>query len=206
MSLKYHRRSTAGSSWKKPMISLSPYQPAWPDQFRDAGTRLRRHLGSLALRIDHIGSTSVPGLAAKDIVDIQVTVEALIPAVEEAIQDAGYDRLRHLTDHVPPACNPEPAQWQKWIFKGKGERPINLHVRVEGRANQRYALLFRDYLRANPLVSRAYEQVKASIIKYHPEGDMEAYYDIKDPVCDVIMGGAEAWAAATAWAPGESDC
>ena len=188
------------------MISLSPYQPTWRSDFRDFGTRLRQHLGSLALRIDHIGSTSVPGLAAKDIVDIQVTVEDLLPAVEEAILAAGYARSRHLTDHVPPACNPEPAQWQKWMFKGEGERPINLHVRIEGRANQRYALLFRDFLRANPLVSRAYGQVKASIIKYHPEDDMDAYYDIKDPVCDIIMGGAETWAAATAWALEESDC
>lgn len=188
------------------MISLSPYQATWPSEFRDFGIRLRHHLGSLALRIDHIGSTSVPGLVAKDIVDIQVTVEDLRPAVEEAILASGYRRSRHLTDHVPPACNPDPAQWQKWMFTGEGERPVNLHVRIEGRANQRYALLFRDYLRANPLVSRAYGQVKASIIKHHPEDDMDAYYDIKDPVCDIIMGGAETWAAATTWVFGESDC
>lgn len=188
------------------MISLSPYQSRWPAEFRDLGARLRHHLGSLALRIDHIGSTSVPGLAAKDIVDIQVTVEALLPAVEEAILAAGYSRTMYLTDHVPPAGDPDPAQWQKWMFQGEGERPINLHVRIEGRANQRYALLFRDYLRANPLVSRAYGQVKAGIIKYHPEDDMDAYYDIKDPVCDIIMGGAETWAAATGWVLGESDC
>jgi GrpB-like predicted nucleotidyltransferase (UPF0157 family) len=160
----------------------------------------------LALRIDHIGSTSVPGLAAKDIIDIQVTVKALLPAVEEAILAAGYSRSRHLTDHVPPAANPDPTQWQKWFFEGEGERPVNLHVRIEGRANQRYALLFRDYLRANPLVSLAYGQVKASIIKHHPEESMDAYYDIKDPVCDIIMGGAETWATATEWAFGESDC
>lgn len=188
------------------MISLSPYQSTWPSEFRDSAIGLRHHLGSLAFRIDHIGSTSVPGLAAKDIVDIQVTVEALLPAVEAAIVAAGYDRSRHLSDHVPPDGDPDPAQWQKWLFKEGGERPINLHVRIKGRANQRYALLFRDYLRANPLVSRAYGQVKASIIKYHPEDDMNAYYDIKDPVCDIIMGGAETWAEATAWVIGESDC
>ena len=188
------------------MISLSPYQSTWPSEFRGAGVRLRRNLGSLALRIDHIGSTSVPGLAAKDIIDIQVTVEALIPAVEEAILAAGYRRLRHLSDHAPPLSHPDPVQWEKWVFQGEGGRPVNLHVRVKGRANQRYALLFRDYLRSNPLVSRAYEQVKASIIKYHPEEDRNAYYDIKDPVCDIIMGGAETWAEASSWVFGESDC
>ena len=62
------------------MIALSPYQPAWPSEFSGLAGRLRRHLGPLALRIDHIGSTSVPGLAAKDIIDIQVTVEALARA------------------------------------------------------------------------------------------------------------------------------
>ena len=188
------------------MISLSPYQPTWRSEFRDFGASLRRHLGSSALRIDHIGSTSVPGLAAKDIVDIQVTVEGLLPEIEEAIIAAGYRKSRHLTDHVPPGCDPDPAQWEKWMFKGEGERPINLHVRIEGRANQRYALLFRDYLRANPMVSLAYGQVKASIIKYHPEDEMDAYYDIKDPACDIIMGGAEIWATAADWEFGDSDC
>ena len=187
------------------MISLSPYRPSWPSEFKDLGTDLRQHLGPLALRIDHIGSTSVPGLAAKDIIDIQVTVAALIPAVEEAILAAGFRRSSPVIDHVPPAGDPDPAQWEKWLFQRKDGRPINLHVRIEGRANQRYALLFRDYLRANPQVSRAYGQVKDGIIKYHPEDDMEAYYDIKDPVCDIIMGGAETWAAATEWVLGESD-
>ena len=188
------------------MISLSPYREAWLSEFRDYGTVLRDHLGSLALRIDHIGSTSIPGLAAKDILDIQVTVETLLPEIEEAILTAGYVRLQYLADHVPPAYNPDPVQWQKWVFKSEGDRPINLHVRIEGRANQRYALLFRDYLRANPLVSQAYGQTKEGIIKYHSEDDMDAYYDIKDPVCDIIMGGAEIWVKVAAWTPGESDC
>lgn len=188
------------------MISLSPYQSRWPSEFEDLGTRLRRHLGALALRIDHIGSTSVPGLAAKDIIDIQVTVAELRPTVEEAIVAAGYCRLRYLSDHVPPAGNSDPGQWLKWVFHEEGGRRVNLHVRIEGRANQRYALLFRDYLVANPLVSQAYGQVKAGLIKHHPEDDMEAYYDIKDPVCDIIMGGAENWAEATEWTPGKSDC
>jgi GrpB-like predicted nucleotidyltransferase (UPF0157 family) len=101
------------------MISLSPYRAAWLSEFRDYGTVLRDHLGSLALRIDHIGSTSIPGLAAKDILDIQVTVETLLPEIEEAILTAGYVRLQYLADHVPPAYNPDPVQWQKWVFKSE---------------------------------------------------------------------------------------
>jgi len=200
------RMITNRLSPNKAMISISPYQSTWPSEFKDFGTILRHHLRSLALRIDHIGSTSVPGLAAKNIIDIQVTVKALIPEVEKVVLAAGYSSIKHLSDHVPPACDPDPSQWQKWFSKSARERPVNLHVRIEGRANQRYALLFRDYLRANPLVAKAYEQVKSGIIKYHPEENMDAYYDIKDPVCDIIMGGAETWATATGWALGESDC
>lgn len=81
-----------------------------------------------------------------------------------------------------------------------------MHVRLPGRANQRYAILFRDYLRAFPAIARAYGQVKEAIVKYHPEQDMEAYYDIKDPVCDIIIGGAEEWALSTNWQAGPSDC
>jgi GrpB-like predicted nucleotidyltransferase (UPF0157 family) len=74
------------------------------------------------------------------------------------------------------------------------------------RANQRYALLFRDYLRGFPEIAQAYGQVKSAVVKYHPEADMDAYYDIKDPVCDIIYSSAEAWAESTDWRVGSSDC
>ena len=77
-------------------------------------------------------------------------------------------------------------------------------MRVAGRANQRYAMLFRDYLRANAAMADAYGQVELALAAHHAD-DVEAYYAIKDPVCDVIMGGAEGWAAATGWVPGPSD-
>ena len=69
-----------------PMIIIIPYQPAWPEEFRTLGGVLRQALGDLALRIDHIGSTSVPGLAAKVIIDIQITVQSLGPAVAQALR------------------------------------------------------------------------------------------------------------------------
>ncbi|MFN8472238.1 MAG: GrpB family protein [Anaerolineae bacterium] len=189
------------------MISIIPYQPRWPEEFLALGRELRAGLGSLALRIDHIGSTSVPGLAAKDIVDIQVTVAALDSAVEDALSRIGYERVRHIGgDHVPPGASPNPAEWSKWLFKpGTERRPVNLHVRVAGRANQRYPLLFRDYLRAHPPIAAAYAQAKLALAQLHPD-DTEAYYAVKDPVCDIIMGGAEEWATATQWELAASDC
>jgi GrpB-like predicted nucleotidyltransferase (UPF0157 family) len=170
------------------------------------GRELRNALRDLALRIDHIGSTSVPGLAAKGVLDIQVTARALTTEVDDAVNSAGYERLTHTTrDHVPPGGAEDPEQWSKWFYKQRGDgRRVNLHVRVVGRANQRYAVLFRDYLRANPAMAVAYGQVKRVLAAYHAD-DVEACYAIKDPVCDVIMGGAEDWAATTGWVAGLSD-
>jgi GrpB-like predicted nucleotidyltransferase (UPF0157 family) len=107
----------------------------------------RRCLGPRALRIDHIGSTSVPGLAAKDVIDIQVTVANLADA--DPLTVAGFRAQPFLEDHRPPGVKGDPREWQKRFFNfPEGERRGNVHVRVEGRENQRYALLFRDYLRA----------------------------------------------------------
>ena len=189
------------------MILIVPYQPTWREQFVAAGTPLRQALGDLALRIDHIGSTAVPGLAAKDLIDIQITVDSLAPAMEEALNRAGYRWLEHITqDHIPPGGSTDIAEWTKWFFKPSVPgREVNVHVRLQGRANQRYPILFRDYLRAHPAMAEAYGQVKMALVA-HKLDDMDAYYDVKDPVCDIIIGGAEAWAAATGWKQGQSDC
>ncbi|MFN8485802.1 MAG: GrpB family protein [Anaerolineae bacterium] len=189
------------------MIEIVSYQPRWADEFLALGRELRAALGSLALRVDHIGSTSVPGLAAKDIIDIQVTVAALENGVEDALSRVGYERVRHIAgDHVPPGARTDPAEWTKWLFREPpGRRRVNLHVRVAGRANQRYPLLFRDYLRAHPAIADAYAQAKLALARLHPD-DVAAYYDVKDPVCDIIMGGAADWVAATSWEPEPSDC
>lgn len=188
------------------MIAIVPYQCDWPEQFEQLGRTIRAALREQALRIDHIGSTSVPGLAAKDIIDIQVTASDLSAEIEARLHEAGYKRLEHITqDHLPPGGDAEPGAWAKWFFNQRGDtRRVNLHVRLEGRANQRYALLFRDYLRVHLMAAAAYAQVKLALARYHTD-DLAAYCDIKDPVCDIIMAGAESWAAATHWEPGPSD-
>jgi GrpB-like predicted nucleotidyltransferase (UPF0157 family) len=188
------------------MIAIVPYRGEWPDQFARLGRGLRDALGDLALRIDHIGSTSVPGLEAKDIVDIQVTARALTPPLDEALRRAGYERRTQVTrDHVPPGGSQDPEQWSKWYYRESGDaRRVHIHVRVEGRANQRYPILFRDYLRASPAAAAAYGQAKAALASHHAD-DVDAYYSVKDPVCDIIVAGAEVWASATGWAPGPSD-
>jgi len=188
------------------MIKIVDYRPAWPEEFAKLGRLLRASLGDLALRIDHIGSTSVPGLPAKDVIDIQVTARALTRPLDDAVARAGYERLVEITrDHVPPKGPADAEQWSKWFYNQRGTEPrVNLHVRVAERANQRYAVLFRDYLRAHSAAAAAYGRVKIELAGYHAD-DVDAYYAIKDPVCDIVMAAAEAWAATVGWTPGPSD-
>ena len=123
--------------------------------------------------------------------------------VEAALTGLGFQLREHLCDHCPPGCQLEAHQLEKRFYKHL-DPVINLHVRAEGRFNQRYALLFRDYLRAVPMARDAYAEIKRQLARYFPE-DLDAYYDLKDPVCDVIMAGAFDWADRHGWAPGPSD-
>ena len=116
------------------MIQIEPHKPIWREEFFALGRAIRQALGDLALRIDHIGSTAVPGLAAKDRIDIQVTVRGLDAAVEGALNRAGYRRIEWITqDHVPPRFDGEPSEWVKWTFTpSAGQRSANVHVRLAG--------------------------------------------------------------------------
>ncbi len=181
-------------------IVIVGYRPEWAEEFAAIARLLQEALGELALRIDHIGSTAVPGLAAKDIIDVQVTVRDLTPDLEAAFRRAGYSRLTHNQDHRPPTATGPDRDWEKQMYRpSPGARHANVHVRRAGSGNGRYALLFRDYLRAHPLAAAAYGQAKMALAQHGPT-DWDLYYDVKDPVCDIIMAGAEDWAASTRWA------
>jgi GrpB-like predicted nucleotidyltransferase (UPF0157 family) len=188
------------------MIQIVDYQPTWPDEFRQLAGALRESLGPRAHRVDHIGSTSVPNLPAKNILDIQLTVPALDPSLIAPLSQLGFTHLPHIAaDHVPPGSPARLDQWTKWFFKATPpHRATNLHLRLPGRPNQRYALLFRDYLRSDPAAAEAYAQIKFALARLHPN-DIDAYYAIKDPACDLIMRSAEQWAARTNWIQGPSD-
>jgi GrpB-like predicted nucleotidyltransferase (UPF0157 family) len=184
------------------MISIVPYDAHWPEAFVEVARPLRAVLGELALRIDHIGSTSVPGLAAKDIIDVQVTVEdfTCTPQLVTALGSLGYTEVPEFTrDHLPPLYQGPDTDWEKRYFRPPtSQRPTNLHIRAQGRPNQRYPILFRDYLRVHPVACAAYALIKINLSLSHPN-DVEFYYDIKDPLCDIIIDAAEDWAQATQW-------
>lgn len=189
-----------------PGVEIVDYQERWPREFEQLAVALREALGDLALRIDHIGSTSVPGLAAKDRIDIQISVASLDPIeqIHDAITGVGYHRRDQINDHIgddhrPPGDNSPDAEWRKAFFSSAPRNhPVNVHVRVVGRRNWRYALLFRDYLRTHPLAAGGYAALKRKLAT-HPGISRGEYVDIKDPACDIIIAAAEDWAGATGW-------
>ncbi|HEU4782092.1 MAG TPA: GrpB family protein [Ktedonobacterales bacterium] len=182
-------------------IVIVDYRPEWPDEFAHIAARLRGALGDVALRIDHIGSTAVPGLAAKDIIDVQVTVAELnATALDPSFARIGCARAMEIDrDHVPPTITDSDQNWRKLYYRPPADmRPTHIHVRQAGSANGRYPLLFRDYLRTHSLAAAAYAQAKVALAR-NDSYNWDLYYDIKDPVCDIIMAGAEDWAAQTGW-------
>ncbi len=183
-------------------IVIQPYSERWPLEFARVKNLLHEALGDVAERIDHIGSTSVPGLAAKDIIDVQISVadlgdRRLVPAFETL----GATATDITSDHVPPGDQSGPSAWEKRYFRPPASwRPTHLHVRETGRSNFRYALLFRDYLLDSPAAVAAYAQIKVALSRLHPD-DVDAYYAVKDPVCDLIVEAAEKWATGAGWTP-----
>lgn len=186
-----------------PRPEIVGYSSRWIEQFDHIAAGLRSAFGPAAQRIDHIGSTSVPGLDAKDCIDVQVTVvevDAPLPAAtRERLAELHYDELKsYHHDHVPAGCRDDPEQWSKRLWSTRSQRPfVNLHIRQDGSPNQRFALLFRDYLRARPAAAAGYSAAKRALATVCD--DIEVYADVKDPIVDIIMAGAEDWAAQTGW-------
>jgi len=183
------------------MVTIVDADARWPADFARIEEDLRDGLWSDARRIDHIGSTSVPGLASKDVIDIQVTVadEQFLERVAATLERRGWRREGDVAyDHQVPGLPTDLSEWRKIIFdEPQGTRPSHLHVRVNGRANQRYALLFRDYLRVHPHAASAYAEVKRGLASLAP--DSGTYAVAKDPACDLIYFAAESWASEVGW-------
>ena len=185
-------------------LVISNYDPGWPSRFRPIGEALRRQLGDQAIRIDHIGSTAVPGLAAKDLIDVQVTVGRLVDADRwpDELLPGLTRRPANTLDHTPAGAPADPSGWTKRCWSDR--QTVHVLIREQGRLNQRYPLLFRDYLRAEPAAAEAYGQVKRALAEAVRD-DWEAYNKVKDPACDLIVAAAEHWAVRVGWTPAESD-
>jgi len=162
-------------------ITLAEYDPRWPALFDREAARIRAVLGDTAVRVEHVGSTSVPGLAAKPIIDIVLAVadsadeQAYVPALEAA----GYVlRVR------------EPDWFEHRLFKDP-DTSINLHVFSVGAAEIERMLLFRDWLRADDADRDAYLQVKRDLAR-RTWRHVQHYADSKTAIVQQIMARASA--------------
>lgn len=182
---------------------LVPYDPAWPAQAARLIARVGYAAGPLAHRVDHIGSTAVPGLAAKDVIDLQLTVASLAEAeaLAEPLGEAGFPVVPGIEADAPqPALDPDPAHWRKRVHvSADPDRWANLHLRVTGSPGWRYALLFPAWLRADAAARAEYEQVKRRLAGEHDA--IADYADAKTPWFTTAAARALAWAAETGWSP-----
>src|SRR6266567_8752021 len=179
---------------------LVPYHESWPAEAARLIERLRLAGGALVSRVDHIGSTSVPGLPAKDVIDIQVTVDRLDDALVEPFAAAGFVPLPRFTRETlhPPDLDPE--HWRKRMAAGADPgRWCNVHIRVDGSPGWRAALLFRDWLRAEPARRADYQAMKERSAAEHTT--IADYADGKEPWFERTWADMEAWAAHTHWQP-----
>ncbi|MCI4061692.1 dephospho-CoA kinase [Micromonospora sp. R77] len=181
--------------------ALTGPDPTWPQQYARLAARIRHAVAPADPRVDHIGSTAVAGLAAADVIDVQLTVTSLAEAdgpLAERLAAAGFPRL-------PDECwdTPRPSGSDRWAKRLHGSadpgRPVNLHLRVAGSPGWRYALLMRDHLRADPDERAAYLQLKRELVDVAP--DTATGGTLTDPWFDEEHLRAEEWAAQTGWRP-----
>lgn len=180
---------------KEQPVEIHEYDPTWPNEFMRIGTALRSALGETALRIDHIGSTSVEHLAAKPIIDIQVSVRSLEPI------DVYLGMLENL-GYVWRRDNPE--RTKRYFREAPGAQRTHIHVRRFGSWHEQWALLFRDYVRCHADDRQEYEQVKRALASRYRD-QRKLYVDAKAPIFWGIIQKADRWAADTGWEPGPSD-
>jgi GrpB-like predicted nucleotidyltransferase (UPF0157 family) len=162
-------------------VTLVEYDPQWPAQFEREAGRIRQALGDQALRIEHAGSTSVPGLLAKPVIDVVLEVDnsADEPAYTPALEAAGYVlRIR------------EPKWHEHRLFKGFGI-DVNLHVFSRDCEEIERMLSFRDRLRNDPTDRELYARAKRDLASRRWQY-VQDYADAKSAIVEAIVARAAA--------------
>ena len=172
-------------------VEVVDYDERWPARFEAYADELRRALGMVAARVDHIGSTAVPGLAAKPVIDIQVSVDD-VGAID--VYKPGLESIGLV--HRPHPEEPE----QREFFRPPGRRIVHVHVVGTGSREERRQLLHRDYLRAHPAAARQYGELKRRLAETFRDARQD-YQAAKDPFLQSMGLEAERWATETSWQP-----
>lgn len=194
---------------RKDPIEVVASDPFWVEEGHAYAERVASALDELAMRVDHVGSTAVPRLEAKDVIDIQALVFRLDDVeIVNQLKAAGF---RHAPDNTGDPANPDatPAlgddDWRKLYFREpNAERRVHIHVRRNGAAGARQTLLMRDYLRDDEAARRDYGAFKLALAR-KTRRDRDAYQAIKGPFISTVLRAAEGWAELTRWQPGAPD-
>ena len=211
------RGNTPAADWRPVLLRFSamtaqqqvvvPYNPDWPNEFAMLGRRLRAALGSVAVRIDHIGSTSVPGLAAKPIIDILISVSALEP----------LDAYRMPIERCGFIWKDNPDKIKRFFHQRPGDRLVNIHVVRSGSFVEQFHLLFRDYLREHPQRAAEYAVLKYELAPFYAQQVVlqeqaqpavrhpQPYTDRKGPFIWETVRLAYEWSFDVGWNSGPSD-
>ncbi len=177
-------------------LMISDPDPTWPDQAERVIGRLRRVLGERVVGIEHIGSTAVAGMPAKDVIDLQVAVNALVDLDDESLQrDLGRSGFLELPgpwwDYVPGAGEDVTAP-KRFLAGADPQQFLHIHVREADGAARRRALMFRDWLRAEPSAHAEYAELKRSLVR---EGlTSTRYAEAKEPWFSQAFVRAQVWA------------
>ena len=153
-------------------VSLRPYDPRWPRLFQVERRRLMARFPGAFIDVLHIGSTAVPGLQAKPVIDILAGVDSMVAAdrMVEGICAAGYNTSAEFSATLTD---------RRWFMRcANGSRTHHLHVVVHGDLFWREHVQFRDILRSNSVVAARYSQLKSDLASRHAE-DRDAYTDAK---------------------------
>lgn len=184
--------------------------PQWPAEAARLAKRIMLAVGEAALGVDHIGSTSVPGLDAKDVIDLQLRVASLEIAdqLAPALAQVGFPAVPGDWRDTPKSFDPVPEHWQKRLHGNSDPgREVNLHIRVAGSAGAAYALAFRDWLRAEPIMREQYLEEKRRVAELHAEdAGTGGYAEAKEPwFTEVAEPALEAWKSRRGWQPSSVD-
>jgi len=183
--------------------ALAEPRPSWATD----GVRLAARASVVAggARVDHIGSTAIPGMPAKDVIDLQLTVPSLQLADELAdrLGNAGFPALPGFDRDEPHPPDDDPDRWRKRLHTNADPgQSVNLHVRVKDSPGWRWALLFRDWLRADPEIAAEYLELKRSVAQAHAGDASTAGYAVaKEPWMAAVYPRGLAWAERTGWTP-----
>ncbi|MBW7453078.1 GrpB family protein [Paenibacillus sepulcri] len=174
---------------------IAKHDPEWKRLFNDIAAKLRTSLGNLAIRIDHVGSTSVMGLDAKPIIDIQISV-------------LNYDDVLNYKTKIEKVGfvlrGENPDKTKRYFRELPGSRRTHIHVRQAGSFSEQITLLFRDYLRVHPADCLRYSQEKHRLMELF-KNERPKYVEGKGQIVWDIIQKAHIWSQEVGWNPGISD-